>query len=285
MNRVAVLMTSHNRREVTLASLRSLHEQTGIEETEVSILLVDDGSTDGTANAVKSKFPKVQVLEGNGSLYWNRGMHKAFHAALREGFNAYILFNDDTRLYADAVNRLLACAEARILAEKPAIIAASIRSPITGEHSYGGWIMLSRGLSRQLVRVLPHSSDCLSCDTMNGNLTLIPAQVAQVIGNLEERFHHHYGDVDYGLRAKRAGFEVIVPPGYFGECSDNSSASTWRDKTLPFKKRWKNLMSPKGAPVRQWILYTWRHYGWRFPLYAASPYVKTILSSFLRRAR
>jgi hypothetical protein len=36
-------------------------------------------------------------------------------------------------------------------------------------------------------------------------------------------------------------------------------------------------LSPKGAPFREWLLYTRRHFGWRWPLYALSPYVKTLL--------
>jgi GT2 family glycosyltransferase len=111
---------------------------------------------------------------------------------------------------------------------------------------------------------------------MNGNLTLIPAAVAQRLGNLDGGFHHQLGDVDYGLRATREGISVVVAPGYVGTCAVNPLSGTWRDGSVPLRKRWAHLMSPKGAPPREWFLYTFRHFGWRAPLYALSPYLKAL---------
>jgi GT2 family glycosyltransferase len=118
---------------------------------------------------------------------------------------------------------------------------------------------------------------------MNANFALIPKEVAEVVGNLEPRFTHQFGDLDYGLRASRAGFPVALIPGFAGECNPNSSAGSWRDPRLAFAQRWRHLLSPKGVPFPEWGLFTWRHYGWRWPLYAASPYLKTIVSSLLSR--
>jgi GT2 family glycosyltransferase len=113
---------------------------------------------------------------------------------------------------------------------------------------------------------------------MNGNFTLIPAAVAGRLGNLDGAFRHQLGDFDYGLRAMKAGIPIVIARGYFGYCSDNLSSGTWRDFAQPFANRWKHLMSPKGAPPREWLLYTRRHFGWRWPFYAVSPYLRTIFS-------
>jgi GT2 family glycosyltransferase len=112
---------------------------------------------------------------------------------------------------------------------------------------------------------------------MNGNFTIILAAVASRLGNLDDAFQHQLGDFDYGLRATKAGIPVFIAPGYFGYCRDNPSSGTWRDSALSLKQRWKHLMSPKGAPPREWFLYTRRHFGWRWPLYSISPYLKTLL--------
>lgn len=281
IHRVAVLMTSFNRRELTLASLASLFQQRGAEDIQLSVFLVDDGCTDGTADAVRSSFPQVHVLHGDGTLFWNGGMRVAFDAAMKTAFDAYIWFNDDTILYDDAVERVVACARGWLATGKPAIVVGSTRSQVTGEHSYGGFAKRTSGLTIRLEKALPDPSQSISCDTMNGNFALIPAEVVTVVGNIEERFRHQFGDVDYGLRAKRAGFEVVVAPGYIGECSQNASAGTWRDLNAPFASRWRSLMSPKGVPVKEWLLFTRRHYGWRWPYYAVSPYVKTITSTLV----
>ena len=283
--RVAVLMTSFNRREFTLRSLRALDAQRGLEGLAVSVFLVDDGSTDGTSGAVAAEFPAVRVLRGDGTLYWNRGMRMAFEAALCEGFDAYVLLNDDTMLCEDAVRRLADVCAALDIEGKTAIVVGSTRSAESGVLSYGGIRVRRQGLQVSFEKVLPHVERLTECDTMNGNIVWIPAAVAQKVGNLDARFHHHFGDLDYGLRAQRAGFSVVAAPGYLGTCGNNAIQGTWRDTTLPLAKRWKSLLGPKGQPPREWLLFTRRHYGWRWPLYACSPYVKTLVSSLFAGGR
>ena len=281
--RLAVLMTSFNRRESTLRSLAALDGQRHAADVALHVFLVDDGSTDGTADAVRSAFPDVRVLQGDGSLYWNGGMRMAFAAAMQESFDAYMLLNDDTELYNDAVARLVACAQMWIEAGRPAIAVGSTVSPHTGEHTYGGMVKHVQGALIRFEKIPPHECLPIPCDAMNGNIVLIPREIADVVGNLEMRFRHQFGDLDYALRAKRAGFQVIVAPGHFGECATNSRVGTWRDSSLPLRKRWKHLLSPKGVPVQEWFLFTRRHYGWRWIYYALSPYVQTIASSVLSR--
>lgn len=277
--RMAVLMTSFNRRELTLRALRRLFAQRGAEGLALTVFLTDDGSTDGTSDAVRAEFPEVRLLSGDGSLFWNRGMRKAFAAAMAEGFDGYLLLNDDTMLADDALRNLLDESVLQRALGTTAIVVGSTRSSETGAHSYGGMRVRRSGLTVAFEKIAPSEDEAIVCDTMNGNIVLIPADVARVVGNLEARFHHHFGDLDYGMRAGRAGFRVVIARGYLGECGNNSAQGTWRDTTQPFKKRWKSLCSPKGQPVAEWVLFTWRHYGWRWLHYACSPYVKTVVTS------
>ena len=68
---IAVLMTCHNRKDKTLASIDSLFQQKMPADFRLEVYLVDDASTDGTAEAVTQKYPEVKVVEGNGSLFLN----------------------------------------------------------------------------------------------------------------------------------------------------------------------------------------------------------------------
>ena len=91
---------------------------------------------------------------------------------------------------------------------------------------------------------------------MNGNFTLIPAFAARRLGNLDGAFRHQLGDFDYGLRAMKAGIPIIIAPGYFGYCSDNSCHDTWRDSTRPLAKRWKHLCRQKARlPVNGFFIH------------------------------
>lgn len=277
IRRVAALITSFNRKELTLASLASLFQQEGISALELVVFLVDDGSKDGTGEAVRKQFPRVRVIQGDGSLFWNGGMRVAFDAAMKEGFDAYVWFNDDTRLAPNALRILIACADAEMAKGKPAIIVGSVSDPKTGARTYGGFRRQIDGLRVHFPAVEPDPSVPLPCDTMNGNFTLIPAAAAKAVGNLDAIFRHQIGDMDYGLRAKKAGFNVLMAPGYCGVCTSNSDQKTWRDPAMTRKQRWTHLMSPKGAPPREWFTFTRRHYGWRWLHHAILPYLKTLL--------
>ncbi|HEX4286653.1 MAG TPA: glycosyltransferase family 2 protein [Terracidiphilus sp.] len=285
IHKAAVLITSHNRRELTLAALATLYRQRMVGDLETEIILVDDACTDGTGQAVRSRFPGVHVLQGNGSLYWNGGMRLAFAVAMNMQFDAYVFMNDDTMLYKDALGRLVSLARERLAAGTPAIVAGSTRSPRTGKQSYGGLIRCAHGPFFDLRMVDSHPSDSRSCDTMNGNFVLVPAEIAAAIGNLDQGFQHQFGDLDYGLRAKQAGFDIVLMPGYAGDCSDHPVEGTWRDQSLAFIQRWHHLTSPKGVPFKEWMRFTQRHFGWRFPLYACSPYLKTIAAGVIRKPR
>jgi GT2 family glycosyltransferase len=276
--RIAVLITSHDRRDLTLGSLNSLFRQRSVEDVEIEVFLVDDGCSDGTGEAVRSRFPSVRVLDGDGTLFWNGGMRLAFATAMQKGFDAYVLFNDDTVLYKDALERVVSLARDPLTSTVPAIVVGSTRSPLTGKQSFGGFLKRTRGPVLKLEMIEAHPSKSIPCETMNGNFALIPAEIANALGNLEEKFQHQFGDLDYGLRAKRAGFEVIVIPGYIGDCFSNEFPGTWRDSTISFARRWRDLRSPKGVPIKEWVLFTRRHFGWRWLHYSLSPYVKTILS-------
>jgi len=96
------LLTCFNRKDITLSCLESIYAQSLVKDLELSIYLVDDGSSDGTYEAVTKKFPDVKVLKGDGCLYWNGGMNMAWSAAYDAGFDYYLWVNDDVALQPDA---------------------------------------------------------------------------------------------------------------------------------------------------------------------------------------
>ena len=182
---VCALLTCFNRRDTTLACLRALAASTGLAHGALHAVLVDDGSSDGTAQAVRAEFPWVEVVVSDGSLFWCRGMHLAFETAMRQGFDHYLWLNDDTTLRSDALAGLLACeALLRQRTEAPIIVVGSTVDAATGAHNYGGERQPSRIVRFRVERVSPSSAP-QRCDTITGNIVLIPARVAQRVGNLD----------------------------------------------------------------------------------------------------
>ena len=88
--RAAILITCFNRKDKTLSCLKSVYAQAEVKDLSLTIYLVDDGSSDGTSNAVSSAYPEVNVLFGDGNLYWNGGMNLAWRTAIKECFDYYI---------------------------------------------------------------------------------------------------------------------------------------------------------------------------------------------------
>ncbi len=274
---VAVLVCCHNRREKTLACLTALFANRLPQGLTLSVILVDDGSTDGTGAYIRDQFPMVEILKGDGNLYWNRATHWAFARAMEIGFDVYLWLNDDTILFPAAVSSLVRTLREVREKGRPGIVTGSTRDPVKNILTYGGLIANNR-LRPFRYTLLEPQSEVLECHTMNGNCVLIPHEVAAIVGNLESRFSHALGDMDYGLRARKAGFKIFVIPGYVGICGRNAVAGTFKDRSLPLRERLRKVMQPKGLPPDVWLLFTRRHAGILWPIYFVWPYLSIVLT-------
>jgi GT2 family glycosyltransferase/glycosyltransferase involved in cell wall biosynthesis len=270
---IAALLTCHNRREHTLACLASLRVA-AVPGITVDVHLVDDGSTDGTAEAVAAAYPEVEINRGSGDLFWGLGMRFAFTRAMPTHPDYLLWLNDDVVLDPDALERLLAAYAALCAGRQPlSIVAGSTRDPQTGATTYGGVRRTSLLRRMAFAQVAPTDTP-QSCDTMNGNVVLIPRSVYSVVANIDERFAHAMGDFDYGLRARSAGCQVFLAPGYVGTCNVNPLVGTYLDATLSRRERLRQVASPKGLPVAEWAAFCRRYGGPLWPALALSPYVR-----------
>ena len=106
---IAVLITCHNRLEKTKACLKSIYFQKKIEQYDVRVFLVDDGSTDGTSKYIKENFPEIILIHGDGNLYWGGGTYLAWEEALKykKNFDYFLWVNDDVIFFNDAFQTLL----------------------------------------------------------------------------------------------------------------------------------------------------------------------------------
>ena len=248
MSCIAVLMTVHNRKSETLKSLKSLL----LQRVNVDIYLVDDGCTDGTSEAVKTMFPSVHIINGNGKLFWNRGMILAWEtAASKKDYDFYMWLNDDTCLNTSSIDELMNCSEKE---HHKSIICGTTCSPDNNAtYTYGGWKLKS-------TFVKPNGQ-IQYCDYFNGNIVLIPKYVYAIVGTNDPLFRHALGDFDYGLRARKAGIKSVVTPHVLGVCSDHESFAGWCNTKTPILKRLKLLYSPLGNDPIEFFRYDFRHNG------------------------
>ncbi len=273
--KITALLAAHNRRESTLQSLENLYRQQGNGEAfDLSVVLADDGSTDGTGEAIRRRFPQARVVRGDGSLFWCGGMCFAYEHSVDIPADFYLLLNDDTYLYEDAIRRAL-----RVYEEKSAsgktdlIIVGSTRNPDTGELSYGGEIRVSNWHPFRYNHVQPGDRP-QHCDTLNGNFVLVHKSVIDKVGFLDKRYTHRFGDTDYGLVASKAGCELWVIPGFVGECAENAPEINWDSAAYSFPQRVRMFFDVKGMPVRESRIFCRKHGGLLWPVFWMMPIVR-----------
>lgn len=272
--RCAVLVACHDRRETTLAGLEALEAASsapGAESVDWQVVLVDDGSLDGTSEAVALRFPGIRILRGDGRLFWNGATRLAFETALRDSPDLFLWLNDDVRLDPDGLSRLLSTWRERHRARgAKTVVVGAVRDPGTGRVTYGGLVQPRRWDPLRLA-ILPQSDESARCTTFNGNCVLIPREVAATVGTNDAAFRHGLGDFDYGLRCAAAGCDLVVAAGTVGTCPRDLPA--WRDASLSLRRRWAALTSAKGLPFREWRRFARRHGGPAWPLLFVAPYL------------
>jgi GT2 family glycosyltransferase len=278
---IGVAFTCHNRRETTLRCLEQISRQigTGIQFLPY-IYLVDDGSTDGTPEAISRSFPWVRILPGSGNLFWSGGMNLALNAAIDDGLDFAFWLNDDVTLHDNALSRLIATYHSL---PQGSIVVGATRWFNEERCSYGGLRLRQRGRPTSLVRIPPATGEVLPIDTFNGNVVLVPRSTLERVGVVDRRFAHAYGDLDYGLRASSCGVIAYLAPGYVGRCDGNGTSGTWADKALSRRRRLELLFDRKGIPPKSHLIYLRRHGSRVWPLWFLASYLKAISSVLLPR--
>lgn len=232
---LAVLITCHNRKDTTLSCLGKLFSI----RKDIDVYCVDDNSTDGTVDAIREEFPQVNLIHGDGNLFWSRGMRKAWmEAAKNKDYDFYFWLNDDLLLYDDSFDEMLQCSG---LMNHMAIIAGLVQETTTKQVIYGGF-----DKDKHLIEA---NGTLNEVNNLNGNFVLVPKYVFEKIGIFDPVYHHDLGDVAYGHEAHRQGLHVCTSRKYIG-CTDTvlqSNNTRIRLNGVSVVKRFKKLYSPLGS--------------------------------------
>ena len=231
--KISVLLTVYNRKETTLECLRQFNKIKN-EGYFFYIYLVDDGSTDGTSEAVSNKYPNVHIIKGTGNLYWCRGMVEAWKQASKSNPDYYLWLNDDTMLFENAVQEMLS---AYSKVGKQSIIAGAIVSTDGKSVSYGGKVK---------EKLIAPNGKVQELEKINGNCVLVPREVYETIGMLDPVFHHAYGDWEYGIRLRKKGGKLYLTPSFVGSCDRHDKLPKCYNTGYGIIERFINLYSPIG---------------------------------------
>ncbi|WP_426491040.1 glycosyltransferase family 2 protein [Hymenobacter sp. 102] len=215
-----IVIPVFNRKEFTRACLQSLRRQTF---TTFRVVVVDDGSTDGTAQMLREDFAEVLVEQGDGNLFWTAGVNLGIRRALQDGASLIMTLNNDVVAAPDFVADMLAKS-----AQHPTAVLGALELDIaTGQPVYGGETLDWRTNTRHdLLAELPtHRRYGLHPVTyLPGRGLLIPRVVLDTIGLFDEkRLPHYLADFDYTSVARRHGFPVY--------CNYDAHLSTYPEES------------------------------------------------------
>lgn len=235
----------HNRREITLQCLRSLSglEPEGI---DLRVVVVDDGSTDGTSEAIEKSFPDVQLVRGDGTLWFTGGMNLGIETALAGDPDYILSINDDSIFQPDSLRRLVECAEAN-----PHCVVGPLLLLWDRPHRLfqvsPEWSVLAGGFRHwrhQTVWTVPDRP--WETDIIVGNCVLFPREAIRECGLMNAKRHPHWGDAEYTPRMKRMGWRLLIEPRARVFCQPNDAPPRLRE--MPPGKMLKALFGDLKGP-------------------------------------
>lgn len=208
---VAVVLLSWNGIGLIAPCLSSLLEQT---YRNYRVLFVDNGSTDGSADFVRSTFPGVEVLALTPNCGFARGSNLGIAEVLKDPSVQYVLLlSIDTRVDAHFIAELVdaagsderigSCQAKTLLMDTPTIIdAVGITFDKNGDPIQLGWQEPDNGAYDRKMEVFG----------ANAGATLYRASMLREIELFDEDFFMYYEDVDLVLRARLAGWKCFFAP-------------------------------------------------------------------------
>ncbi|WP_170971089.1 glycosyltransferase family 2 protein [Ilyomonas limi] len=211
---IYIIIPVHDRLQYTINCIESLISQ----KEEKRIIVVDDGSSDGTSAYLKTNFPDVAVLQGDGNLWWTGAMNKGVEFVLKNASTEddFILsLNNDLVVPNNYLDEL--CKASQL---KPNALIGSVTVDVeekTFVH-YAGvkWNAYTGAAkhnitSKTTLSEIQRKSNLLETSYLPGRGVLIPIKVFKSIGLYDEvNFPHYRADHDFSLRAKKAGFDLFI---------------------------------------------------------------------------
>ncbi|MBI3399924.1 MAG: glycosyltransferase family 2 protein [Acidobacteria bacterium] len=206
---VCVIVLSWNGGAVLKECLASLRAQT----RATRVIVVDNGSTDGSQDLVRREFPEMTLIENGRNLGFGEGNNVGIRAAMDAGAQYVALLNQDARADRDWIAALVRAAEADVSigAVASRLVLHSHQSLLNG----AGVVMNLSGCAwdRGFARA-DGPQWCTPCDVLaaTGGAVLYRTDALRRVGLLDAAYFAYFEDVDLSVRLWDAGFRVVYAP-------------------------------------------------------------------------
>jgi GT2 family glycosyltransferase len=239
--RVTIVTPVFNGIEHTRVYLESL---SGCNYPNYEVVIVDDGSSDGSAAMIAARYPQVRILHGDGNLWWSGGTNRGIQDALARGTDFILTMNNDVTVAPDFLSALVDAA-----AENPgAIVGGKIYFMDEPQRIWSAGGRLSWITGKTLIQIghgeVDRTEFCRRerMDFLTGMNVLIPAGVFARIGFYDEiHFPQYHADSEFTLRARKSGIPIIFEP----------SAKVWNQVESTFMQRFLKSRTLNLTAVRE----------------------------------
>lgn len=258
--KLAILIPVFNNLDFTMQCLERLEK--GIQRAEnklieSTIIITDDGSTDGTGKWLAENKKDVVVLHGDGNLWWSGGINLAAHHAIDIIQTDYILWwNNDIEPDEDYFKNLFIRIQNN--PDKNVIGSKIYMKGVNKIWGFGGYFNQKNGEKGMYGNWQDDSSEYQSprvVDWLPGMGSVFPQEVFSTIGFLDEkRFPQYHGDSDYTLRAKKAGYSITVYPDLV-LFNDVTNSGLRHDNTFKVLRRSLTSIKSNYNIKKEWLFY------------------------------
>ena len=216
----------HNRLKKTINCIKSVIKQKNCEK--LKIIIVNDGSTDGTSKYIKKNFPKVVVLEGSGSLYWGGAINLGVkYIKKNSNKNDWLLIiNNDVELAPESVSELIKLS--KLYKRKVLVGGLSINSDDKKTVIKSGTIVKSWFLNKTkhvyegLNIFNLRDKSPINVDFLTGRCLLHPVEVFSKTNNYDSKtFKHYGGDDEFSMRVKKYDYLTLLCPNSINYLKSN----------------------------------------------------------------
>jgi GT2 family glycosyltransferase len=196
----------------TVACLRSLLAS---DYPALTVLLVDNGSSDGSGAALNAAFPELAYLQTGANLGYTGGNNRGLRWALEHGCDYALVLNNDTVLEPAAVRHLVEAAEGH---ERAGAVAPKILYADAPERIWFGGGRLNRTRGVGLHRFQgdrdenPQGGAVEEVTFLTGCCLLLPADVLREVGGFDEDYFAYVEDVDLSIRLREHGYSLLYQP-------------------------------------------------------------------------
>ena len=241
---IFIITAVYNRKEFTRNYLKALSQQTS---KDFKVIIVDDGSSDGTSEMIEEEFPNIILLKEKGDLWWAEATNIGVRYALEHGADYIMTLNDDTVPRVDFIEKMLLWIE-----KKPNVLLGAFAvDENNGDAVYGGEIRSCiTGKSTHLIKTLQKEQmhGLHKVNLFPGRGLMMPAKVFDDIGMYDSKnFPQTLADLDFTCRAGNAGYEMYCNYDAVVGIYPEESGGIYLMKKKSFSNYYKHLFDLKGG--------------------------------------